>query len=86
MEEEKLVGKITHYFPKVGVAVVKLEDTLKLGERIKLKKGEKEFEQTVESMQVEHKNIKEARKGQEIGLKVKQKVKEDWEVYKLITT
>jgi len=83
MEEEKLVGKITHYFPKVGVAVVKLEDNLKVGDRIRLKKGEKEFEQTVESMQVEHKNIREAKKGEEIGLKVDQKVKQGWEIYRL---
>lgn len=83
MPEEKLVGKITHYYPKVGVAVVKAKGTIKIGDKIKVKKGEEEFEQSVESMQIDYKDIKSAKKGQEIGLKVNQKVKEGWEVYKL---
>ncbi|PIU42769.1 MAG: hypothetical protein CO034_02540 [Parcubacteria group bacterium CG_4_9_14_0_2_um_filter_35_11] len=85
MEEikEKLIGKVTHYFPKVGAAIVKLEDNLQIGEKIKIKKGEMEFEQAVQSMQIDHKDIKEAKKGQEVGLKVDQKVKEGWEVYKI---
>lgn len=81
--EEKFIGKVTHYFPKVGAAIVKLEDNLRIGDKIKLKREEKEFEQEVTSMQIEHKDIKEAKKGQEIGLKVEQKVKEGWEVYKI---
>jgi putative protease len=84
MSEEKLIGKITHYFPKVGAAVVKLEGSLKVGDRIKLKRGEEEFEQEVQSMQIDHKDLKAAKKGEEVGLKVDQKVKEGWEVYKLI--
>lgn len=80
-QEEKLIGKVTHYFPKVEVAIVKLKDSLEIGERIKFKKEDQEFDQVVTSMQIEHKDIKEAKKGQEIGIKVDKKVKEGWEVY-----
>lgn len=84
MEEGKLVGEVTHYFGKIGVAVLKLSDTLKVGDQIKIvgKEGE-EFTQTVESMQIEHQNVQEAKAGDLIGLKVAQKVKEGYKVYKL---
>lgn len=83
-KEEKLVGEITHYFGKIGVAVVKVSDTLKVGDEIKIvsKTGE-EFTQKVESMQIEHENIKEAKAGDLIGLKVIQKAKEGSKVYKV---
>ncbi|OIO45555.1 MAG: hypothetical protein COY72_00450 [Candidatus Nealsonbacteria bacterium CG_4_10_14_0_8_um_filter_35_10] len=82
-EEGKLIGKITHYFGKIGVAVIKLEDTLKVGDTIKIVGGGAEFTQTVESMQIEHEQIQEAKTGESIGLKVLQKVKEGYKVYKL---
>lgn len=84
MPEEKLVGEITHYFGKIGVAVLKLSDTLRVGDQIKIvgKSGE-EFTQIVESMQIEHKNVEEAKAGDLIGLKVNQKVKEGYKVYKI---
>lgn len=84
MVEEKLIGKVIHYFPRVGAAVVKLDDDLKIGDRIKLKHGEEEFEQEVTSMQFDHKPVEVAKKGEEVGLKVEKKVKENWEVYKVI--
>jgi len=85
MEEikEKLIGRVTHYFPKVEAAIIKLEDNLQMGDRIKLKREDQEFEQEVGSMQIDHKDIQKAEKGQEIGVKVDQKVKEGWEVYKV---
>ena len=83
MPKEKIIGKVTHYFPKVEVAVVKLEDNLKIGDQIKLKRGEEEFEQSVKSMQIEHENLEAVKKGEEVGLKVDQKVKEGWKVYKI---
>lgn len=82
-KKEKLVGEVTHYFSKIGVAVVKLKDKLKIGDKIKIVGGQREFEQEVKSMQIEHKDIKEAPKGKEIGLKVDQKVKEGDKVYKI---
>lgn len=77
------VGKITHYFDKIGVAVVELEETLKVGDQIKITGHGDEFTQTVTSMQIEHQPIQEAKKGESIGLKVDQPVKEGDEVYKI---
>ena len=77
------VGKITHYFDKIGVAVVELSDRLAVGDTIKISGHNQEFTMKVESMQVEHQQIQEAQKGQTIGMKVDQEVKEGDEVYKV---
>jgi putative protease len=74
------VGKITHYFSKIGVAVVELTGTLKVGDRISIE-GKSNFEQVVNSMQIEKKNISSAGAGQAVGLKVDQPVKEGDKVY-----
>ncbi|MDO8339575.1 MAG: hypothetical protein Q7T16_02860 [Candidatus Burarchaeum sp.] len=78
------VGKITHYFPKVGVGIIELSDTLKVGDRISIEPKEGAFEQSVSSMQVEHAQIQEAKAGQAIGLKVAQPVHAGNLVYKLV--
>ena len=78
------VGKITHYFPKVGVGIIELSDTLKVGDRISIEPKECAFEQSVSSMQIEHAQIQEAKAGQAIGLKVAQPVHEGNLVYKLV--
>lgn len=79
VEEEK-IGEVTHYFNKIGVAIIKLTQTLKVGEEIHLKGASTDFKQTVESMQVEHESIEEAQAGETIGLKVKEPVRERDEV------
>ena len=79
---DKPVGKITHYYDKIGVAVVDLTGPLSAGDQIKFVKDEEEFTQTVDSMQVEHKNITKAKKGDSLGLKVDQAVKTGALVYK----
>ncbi len=79
------VGEITHYYDKIGVAVLKVSEApLKLGETIKItdKEGNERFTQEVASMQIEHESIPEAKVGQEVGLKVEQEVKEGDFVYK----
>jgi len=82
-EEGQLVGEITHYFGNIGVAVIELSDTLKVGDNIRIIGGEADFTQNVESMEAEHKKVEEAKKGDSIGLKVDQKVREGYKVYKL---
>ena len=72
---EKPVGRVTHYFPRIGVAVVALSDDLKLGESIRFSGAQTDFTQKVASMQIEHKSIASAGTGQEIGLKVDRDVK-----------
>jgi putative protease len=83
--EEKLIGKITHYFTNIGVGVIEItEDSLKVGDSIHIKGATTDFEQKVESMQIEHENVQEATTGQAVGLKVDQPVRENDQVYKII--
>lgn len=80
---EVKVGKITHYYNKIGVAVVELVKPLAVGDRIKISGHDKEFIQEVTSMQTEHQQVKKTKKGDSIGLKVDQLVKENDQVYKI---
>lgn len=80
--EEKLIGRITHYFNNIGVGVIEItEDKLKDGETIHLKGATTDFEQTVSSMQIEHENVQVAQAGQSVGLKTEQPVREGDQVY-----
>ena len=80
--EEKLVGKITHYFTNIGVGVIEITSgKIKVGDKIHIKGATTDFEQTVDSMQIEHENVKVAKKGEAAGLKVEQQVREGDEVY-----
>jgi len=85
LSEEKLleIGKIAHFFSKINVAVVDLTETLSVGDHIRIQGPTTDFEQTVDSMQIEHADVKTAKKGQSIGLKVKDKVREKDTVYKV---
>ena len=84
MSEENIVevGRITHFFSKIGVAVVELTAPLVVGDSILVKGPSTDFEQVVESMQIEHTNIPRAEAGQSIGLKLAQRAKEKDTVYK----
>ena len=73
---EKQVGTVTHWYDKLGVAVVKLTGKLAKGARIKVKKGEEEFEDTVASLQIDHKDVASAKKGDDAAMKLSQKAKE----------
>lgn len=81
--EGQLIGKITHYFGKIGVAVIKLSDSLKIGDTIKIVGGEADFNQTVESMEVDYKKVEKAKTGESVGLKIDQKAREGYSVYKV---
>jgi putative protease len=80
---EKPVGKVTHYYTHLSVAVVELEDELKIGDVIHIKGHTSDFTQTVDSMQIEHQPIEVAKPGQAIGLKVKEHARENDIVYKV---
>ena len=83
LKEGKLIGKVTHYFSKIGVAVIELSDVLQVGDTIRIAGGETDFTQKVESMQIEREEIKKAKSGDNVGLKVGQKVREGYKVYRL---
>jgi len=76
------VGRITHFFSKISVAVIELRKPLKVGDTIVVKGPTTDFEQPVESMQIEHKDVQKAEAGQSIGLKVAQRARETDLVYK----
>ncbi len=80
---EKKVGEVTHYWGKIAVAGIKLITTLSQGDPIRIKGATTDFEQTAGSIQIEHQNVETAKKGQEIGLKVKEKVRRGDTVYKV---
>jgi len=81
MAEAKPIGEVTHYFDHLGVAIVKFNKAIKVGETIKFKGAHADFEQKIDSMQYDHKAIESAKKGQEVGIKTKEKVHEGNEVY-----
>lgn len=80
MEEE--IGKIIHYYDKIGVGVVRLDATLKVGDTVHMKGKATDFEQTVDSMQLEHEAVESGKKGQEIAIKLNERAKEGDIVYK----
>jgi translation elongation factor EF-1alpha len=77
------VGEIIHYYDKIGVAVIKVLSSLKVGDRVKISGHDKEFEQAIVSLQVEHQNIDQAKKGDDVGVKLDQPVRNGDEVYKV---
>ena len=79
----KEVGKVTHYFSNIGVVVIELTGTLKTGDKIRIKGATSDFTQNVDSMQIEHEKVEEAKKKQSIGMKVKDHAREHDVVYKV---
>ena len=77
------MGKISHYFSKIGVGVIELSDELKVGDRISIEGATTNVQQTVRTMQIEHAEVQNAGAGDAIGMKVDQRVREGDLVYKL---
>jgi putative protease len=76
-EEKKTpVGKVTHFFSKIGVAVVELTGTLRVGDEILVEGKQTSFRQKVESMQIEHQNITIAEAGKSVGLKLNDRARD----------
>ncbi len=82
MKEEKPIGEVTHYYGHLEVAIVKFKETVKKGDAVSFKGAHTDFSQTIDSIQYEHKDIDEAKKGQEVGIKIKEKAREGDKVYK----
>jgi hypothetical protein len=81
--KEKPIGEIVHYFSNIGVAVIKLSSPLSVGEGIRIAGGENtDFAQKVDSMQMDHEKILKANSGDEVGLKIKEKAREGYRVYR----
>lgn len=82
MESVLEIGTVSHFFSKISVGIVDLAASLSVGDRILIKGPSTDFEMTVESMQIEHKNVQRAEAGQSIGLKLAQQAKERDVVYR----
>ena len=80
-DAEKLIGKVTHYYSKIGVAIVELSAGVSVGEQFHFKGKSTDFQDNVSSMQVEHAEVTSAKKGDTVGMKVSQAVREGDEVF-----
>lgn len=78
---EKEIGEVSTYFSHVEVAAIKLSGSLKVGDRIRIKGHTTDFEQLIDSMQINRKEVKEAKKGDEIGIKVNERVRPNDKVF-----
>ncbi|MEK7071542.1 MAG: hypothetical protein AAB943_01235 [Patescibacteria group bacterium] len=81
MVKNNSIGKITHWYDKISVAVVKLEQALQVGDKIKIKHGGQEFEETITSMEFDHQSVQAGKKGQEIAIKLSQKAGENSKIF-----
>lgn len=79
--DKDLLGKVIHFYDKISVAIIKLEKALKVGDKVKFVHGEDNFEQTIDSMQLEHEQVESGKKGQEIAVKVDRETKSGTLVY-----
>lgn len=78
------VGHITHFYDKIGVAIVELDGTVSLGDKVKfVRDGQDLFEQTIGSIQVEHEKKDSAGRGEIVGIKTDKEVKEGTEMFKI---
>lgn len=80
-KDKLLIGKVANYFSRLNVAAIELTESLKVGDTISIEGATTNFEQTVESMQIQNESIEEASAGDQIGIKVEDKAREGDRVY-----
>lgn len=81
---EKRIGKVTHYYSRIGVAVLELSDELKVGDVVHISGHTTDFTQRVDSMEVEHQTVQSVGPGADVALKVVERVRKGDAVYKVI--
>lgn len=79
--EPKPIGVVTHFYGHLEVAIVKFNKPVEVGTKVHYKGATTDFEEKISSMQYDHKPVTSAKKGQEVGIKVKDKVREGDEVF-----
>ena len=82
-KEGKKIGEITHFFSKIKVGIVKMLGILKVGDSIRILGGETDFDQSVQSIEIDGKKINKTKKGDLVGLKFSRKVRKGYKVYKI---
>jgi putative protease len=83
MAEER-IGVVNDYFAHIGVAGIDLEQSVRVGDTIHIVGHTTDLQQMVESMQIEHEQVEEAKAGDAIGIKVKDRCRDGDVVYKVI--
>jgi len=78
------IGKVSHYFTNIGVAVIELEAELAVGDEILIRGSTTNFNQVIDSMEIDRQKVEKAGAGQSIGLKVLERVRQNDDVYKLV--
>ncbi len=78
------VGKVTHYFDRISVAVLELTEEVKVGETIHIHGRSTDITQRIASMEIEHQKIESAKPGDEVALKVIEPVREGDVIYKVV--
>ena len=81
MADKKKVGKIVHYYDKIKVGIIELKSPLKVDQTIEIKGNTTDLEQRVDSMQLNHKDVKSAKSGESVGIQVSDRVRDGDEVY-----
>ena len=84
MAEKVLIGKVRHFYSKVGVAAIELTGDLAVGDRISIEQDQTAFEQEVTSMQIEHESVTKASSGDSVGIKTERTAGEGSRVYRLV--
>lgn len=84
MAEEKVIGEVTHYYSHLEVAIVKFNRKVKVGETVHFKGHTTDFTETINSIQYDHKDVEEAKSGQEVGIKVSEKVRQGDKVCEVV--
>lgn len=79
--EDKPVGEVTHFYSNIGVAIVKFNQDVPVGKNVAFQGATTDFSQNIDSMELDHKPVTVAPQGKEVGLKVKEKVREGDKVY-----
>ena len=82
-EERTRIGTVTHFFSKISVAGIELTDILKVGDTLAIEGATTNFDQEVESMQVENRAVTQAEAGVIVGIRVKDKVRKGDKVYRV---
>ena len=81
MKERKPIGEVTHYYAKIKVAVIKFNKKVEAGTKVHFKGATTDFDQKIDSIHLDHKEVDAAKKGKEVGIKVKNRVRIGDEVY-----
>ncbi|MEE8321022.1 MAG: translation elongation factor-like protein [Gammaproteobacteria bacterium] len=82
---EKEIGFVSNYFSKISVAAIEITgDIVAVGDTLHISGNTTDCEFTVDSMQIEHESVTEAGKGDDVGLKVPEKIRKGDKVYKIV--